>query len=154
MAWRSGRSYSDDLRERVLAAVDGGLRVYAAAPLFRVSVSYIYKALGRRRRTGEACARPRPGRPGRKLAALESALRARVAAEPGATLAELRGWLSAEHGVSVSAGCLWAALDRLDLTHKKSPARRRAGPRGRGASARQVARKPARPRPGPLGVPG
>ena len=154
MAWRSGQSYSEGLRERVLAAVDGGVGVYAAAPLFRVSVSYIYKALERRRRTGEAGARPRPGRPGRKLAALDDALRARVAAEPEATLAELRGWLSAGHGVSVSAGCLWAALDRLELTHKKSPARRRTGPRGRGASTRQVARKPGRSRPGPLGVPG
>ena len=61
MAWRSGRSYSEDLRERVLAAVDSGMGAYAAAPLFRVSVSYIYKALGRRRRTGEADARPPPG---------------------------------------------------------------------------------------------
>ena len=42
-----GVAYSQDLRDRVLAAVDGGLRVYSAAPLFRVSVSYIYKALGR-----------------------------------------------------------------------------------------------------------
>lgn len=25
----------------------------------------------------------------------------------------------AEHGVSVSTGCLWAALDRLEQTHKK-----------------------------------
>lgn len=127
MAWRSGQSYSADLRERVLAAVDGGMGAYAAAPLFRVSVSYIYKALGRRRRTGEASARPRPGRPGRKLAALDGALRARVAAEPEATLAELRGWLSAEHGVSVSAGCLWAALDRLELTHKKTRSAKPAG---------------------------
>src|SRR3712207_1659117 len=63
MAWRSGQSYSGDLRERVLAAVDGGVGAYAAAPLFRVSVSYIYKALARRRRTGEAEARPRSGRP-------------------------------------------------------------------------------------------
>jgi hypothetical protein len=43
-----GVAYSQDLRDRVLAAVDGGLGVYSAAPLFRVRVSYIYKALGRR----------------------------------------------------------------------------------------------------------
>jgi transposase len=41
-----GVAYSQDLRERVMAAVDGGLGVYSAAPMFRVSVSYIYKALG------------------------------------------------------------------------------------------------------------
>lgn len=91
MAWRRGQSYSEDLRGRVLAAVEGGMGAYAVAALFRVSVSYVYKALGRRRATGEATARPRLGRrPGQKLAALHEALRARVAAEPGATLAELR----------------------------------------------------------------
>lgn len=152
MAWRSGQPYSEDLRERVLAAVDSGMGAYEAAPLFRVSVSYIYKALGRRRLTGETAPRPRLGRPGQKLAALHDALLARVRAEPGVTLAELRGWLLAEHGASVSTGCLWAALDRLDLTHKKSPARGRAGSRGRSPSTRRVARAPARLGPEPPGV--
>ena len=154
MVWRSGRSYSEDLRERVLAAVDGGMGAYVVAALFRVSVSYVYKALGRRRLTGEAGLRPRLGRPGQKLAGLHDALRARVAAEPGATLAELRGWLLREHGVSVSTGCLWAALDQLELTHKKSPARGRAGARRRGASAQPMARAAARPGSTTAGVPG
>jgi hypothetical protein len=33
MAWRQGQSYSDDLRGRVLAAVDGGMAARAAAKL-------------------------------------------------------------------------------------------------------------------------
>ena len=41
MAWRQGQSYSEDLRGRVLAAVDGGMAARAAARVFRVSVSYI-----------------------------------------------------------------------------------------------------------------
>jgi hypothetical protein len=79
-----GKPYSQDLRERVIAAVDGGIGAYAAAALFRVSVSYIYKVLGRRRATGETKART--GRPGRKakLAAHDEALRARVAVVPDA----------------------------------------------------------------------
>ena len=56
-----GRAYSQDLRERVMAAVDSGTGAYFAASLFRVSVSYIYKALGRRERTGETSARPWAG---------------------------------------------------------------------------------------------
>ena len=151
MAWRSGQSYSEDLRGRVLAVVDGGMGAYEAASLLRVSVSYIYKALTRRRLTGEATAKPRLGRPGRKLAALDEVLRARVRAEPGVTLAELRLWLAAAHGISVSTGCLWTALDRLELTHKKSVARRRAGSRGRGASAHRVAQAAARHGPETLG---
>ena len=54
MAWRRGKSYSQDLRDRVLDAVDGGMAVRQAAPLFQVSISFIYKALIRRRRTGDA----------------------------------------------------------------------------------------------------
>jgi transposase len=53
-----GRAYSQDLRERVMAAVDSGTGAYAAAAIFQVSVSYIYKALGRRRTTGETSALP------------------------------------------------------------------------------------------------
>jgi transposase len=59
-----GKPYSQDLRERVISAVDLGGRVYAIAAVFQVSVSYIYKALGRRRTTGETTARR--GRVGRK----------------------------------------------------------------------------------------
>jgi hypothetical protein len=40
-----GKPYSQDLRTRVIAAVDAGTGAYAAAPLFRGSVSYIYKAV-------------------------------------------------------------------------------------------------------------
>ena len=43
-----GKPYSQDLRERVIAAVDTGTGAYVAALLFQVSVSYIYKALIRR----------------------------------------------------------------------------------------------------------
>jgi hypothetical protein len=36
MGWKSGRSYSQDLRERVIATVDGGVGAYKAALLFQV----------------------------------------------------------------------------------------------------------------------
>ena len=89
------------------------------APLFQVSVSYIYKAQGRRRATGETTAKPRPGRPGQKLAPHLEALQAKIKAEPDATLAELRAWVLAEFGVSISIGGLWNTLERLDLSLKK-----------------------------------
>lgn len=119
MGWRSGQPYSGDLRERVLAAVDDDQKVRHVATLFRVSVSYIYKAVGRRRSTGETAIRANRGRPGRKLALQEDALVARVRAEPDATLAELQAWLLAEFKVQVSIGCLWNTLDRRELTFKK-----------------------------------
>ena len=115
-----GRAYSQDLRERVIAEVDSGTGAYAAASLFRVSVSYIYKVLARRQRTGETRARPWAGGPKPKLAAHDGTLRARVASEPDATLAELQAWFMAEHRVKVSIGCLWKRLRQLGLTLKKS----------------------------------
>jgi transposase len=115
-----GRPYSQDLRERVIAAVDSGMGAYAAAPVFRVSVSYIYKVLGRRRATGETTART--GRAGRKpkLAPHDEALRAYVADHKDATLEEIQAWLASERKVTVSVGCLWNRLQFLGLPLKKS----------------------------------
>jgi len=115
-----GVAYSQDLRDRVMAAVDGGLRVYAAAPLFRVSVSYIYKALGRRRATGDVTAHKSGGGPKPKLEAYDEALRAQVAQKGDVTLIELQAWLAGDHAVKVSIGALWARLRHLGLTLKKS----------------------------------
>jgi transposase len=115
-----GRAYSQDLRERIIVAVESGTGAYAVASIFQVSVSYIYKALGRRRTTGEISARPWAGGQKPKLAAYDGALRSQVMNEPDATLAELQAWLIDKHGIKVSIGCLWKRLRHLGLTLKKS----------------------------------
>ena len=102
-----------------MAAVDGGMRVYEAAPLFKVSVSYIYKAQARFRRTGETTARAQRCHLGWKLAAYHDAIQAEIAAQVDLTIDELRAWLLETHGVSASQGGMWNTLDRLDLTLKK-----------------------------------
>src|SRR4051794_11847773 len=127
MAWRSGQSYSADLRSRVLAAVDGGLPARDVAARFRVSVSYVYKALGRRAATGEVEARPQRNHQALKLAAHHDAIRAEVAQRPDVTLNELRAWLLATQGVAASLGLMHRTLARLGLTLKKS----RSAPRSR-----------------------
>ena len=142
MAWRQGQSYSEDLRARVLAAVDGGMAARAAAKLFRVSVSYIYKALIRRRRTGEVSASARRGHRPRKLVpAQESALAAQIEAHPDVTLKALQAWLSAEYGVWLSNGAMWSAVARLGLSFKKRRCGRasrtvRMSPPGAGSGVR------------------
>ena len=124
MAWRQGQSYSEDLRARVLAAVDGGMAARAAAKLFRVSVSYIYKALIRRRRTGEVGASIRRGHRPRKLSPVqEVALAEHITAHPDITLAVLQAWLLSEHGVRLSNGAMWSTVARLGLSFKKRMAR-------------------------------
>lgn len=144
MAWCRGQSYSQDLRDRVLAAVDGGMAVRQAARTFQVSISYIYKALIRRRHTGESGPNPNRGHRPRKLTPeQEAALAARIEAQPDVTLARLQDWLLAEHDVRLSNGAMWSAVKRLGLSFKKNPAGRRAGPAGRGRQAAGLAGGPA-----------
>ena len=127
MVWKSGQSYSTDLRSRVLAAIDGGNPAKAVAELFQVSVSYIYKALARRAATGEIEARPQRNRQELKLAAHHDAIAAEVARRPYVTLEELRAWLLETYQVTASLGLMHKTLARLGLTLKKN----RAGPRSR-----------------------
>jgi transposase len=49
MNWQRGRSYGQDLRDKMFAAIDRGRDPKAVATAFTVSVSWIYKAVGRRR---------------------------------------------------------------------------------------------------------
>ena len=123
MAWKSGQSYSGDLRSRVLAAIDGGSPAKATARLFQVSVSYIYKALARREATGETEARPQRNRQKLKLAAHHAAIAAEVARRPDVTLEELRAWLLATHGVSASLGLMHKTLARLGPDAQKKSGR-------------------------------
>jgi transposase len=131
MLWQSGKSYSQDLRERVFAAADDGEPVGQIARLLRVSVSYVSKVLSRRRRTGQTKALPQRCHVPPKLADLRSAIQAQVTARPDVTIAELRAWLSKTHQTSASTGLMWKTLAALDLTYKKSSSGSRAKPSGR-----------------------
>jgi len=122
MAWRRGLSYSQDLRDRVLAADD--LSARQAAERFAVSVSYVIKARQRRQRTGMVTTKARGYRRPRRVAGLEKAILRQVERRSSATLAELRAWLLRRHGVCVSIGTMWKTLRELGLTLKKS----RCGP--------------------------
>lgn len=120
MLWQRGKAYSQDLRERVLAAADDGEPVGRIAVLLRVSVPYVSKVLSRRRLTGQTTALPQRCHMPPKLLALHDSLQAQVAAHPDATIADLRAWLLKTHGVSASNGLMGKTLAILDLTLKKS----------------------------------
>src|SRR3977135_586159 len=142
MAWRQGQSYSEDLRARVLAAIDGGMAARSAASVFRVSVSYIYKALIRRRRTGEVSATARRGQPRKLTPVQETALAGHIAAHPNITLAALQTWLAGEHAVRLSNGAMWLAGVPTRVWFKKrhcAPPRRtaRTSPLGAASGGRR-----------------
>jgi transposase len=138
MVWRRGQTYSQDLRERVLAAED--LSARQAAERFAVSVSYVIKARQRLARVGAITPRPQKPPVARKLKHLDEALRARVEQAPDATLAEHREWLSETHGVTAGLTTIWKTFAKLKLTLKKVDPGGRAAARRRRAHARALAR--------------
>jgi transposase len=113
------------LRERVFALADAGQRVGEIAAALRLSVSYVSKALSRWQRTGVRTALPQCSHRVAKLRDLHEAIRARVAADPDTTIADLRTWLQTNHQVTVSVGVIWRTLKQLNLTLKKSHCGRR-----------------------------
>lgn len=116
MSWRRGQAYSQDLRDRVLATPGPSARV---AKQFSVSVSYVEKVRRRRRRLSESTPGAQCNHMPRKLAALDGAIAARVAADPHQTIERLRRWAATEHGVQVARATMYKAIARLGLTLKK-----------------------------------
>ena len=119
------RAYSNDLRERVMAACDQGESAARVAKRFAVSESFIEKLKQRRRTSGGVAAKPHAGGPRPRLAEHSDALRAHLKAKPDTTLKELRDGL----GLPVALSTLWYHLGRLGLRFKKNPTRRRTDPR-------------------------
>ncbi|MGF1626897.1 MAG: IS630 family transposase [Alphaproteobacteria bacterium] len=116
-----GASYSSDLRDRVVALVDGGQSRRAAARRFAVSESFAVKLVQRRAATGST-APARQGRPpgsGRLSACLDFLI-ARVEAKPDISMPELAAVLAAERGVTAHPASLSRLLCRAGYTYKKS----------------------------------
>ena len=141
MRLKRGEEYAQHLRDRVLDA-PGTIR--EVAERFGVSPSYVSKAGARLRSSGQRTTKPRGGQRTPILAGREDLLRGRVAEVPDATLAELQIWLRETHGITISIGALWNALQRMELSFKKKRVRGRTGAAGRASGARGVAGGPAR----------
>ena len=113
------KAYSQDLRERVLRAVDQGMSQKEAARIFGVSEPSIKRYLKLRRETGSLTPRKIPGRPKRKIGALLDGLRPQLEAHPDATLEEHCRLWEAETGAKVSPSTMGRAIERLEWTRKK-----------------------------------
>jgi transposase len=105
------QAYSQDLRERVLRALDRGDRPTEIARRFEVSRIWVYQVRGRVQKTGERSSFQIGGYRRSRLAEMESVLRDWIAAQPDLTLAELQQRLI-KQGVSVKVGALWHQLNK------------------------------------------
>lgn len=115
------KAYSVDLRTRVVAAVEGGMALTAAATTFQVSTGSI-KRWCKRQRDGHPLEPHKPaGRPRKMTAAHDDCVRRLVEATPDATLAEYTQQWNDQHPHPISQWTFGRAVRRLGLTRKKRP---------------------------------
>jgi transposase len=114
------KTYSQDLREKVAAAVaqdkQSNRRI---AEIMGISESTIEKWMRRQRETGSVAAAPHAGGVARVLAPQGEFLRRAVKAEPDISLNELCVRLQAELKLQVSTSMVSRELIRLRLGRKK-----------------------------------
>jgi transposase len=128
------QSYSQDLRERVLWALDRGERPSSIARRLEVSRVWVYQVRDRAQKLGKRTSFQIGGHRRSRVAEMEAVLRAWIEAEPDLALSELSARL-AKQDVLIKPGALWHQLNKWNLTFKKNPARQRARARGRAAGA-------------------
>ncbi len=113
------KAYSQDLRQRVLRAIDAGASQGEVAETFAVSVATIKRYLKQRREIGHVEPKTIPGRPAVKAAALQTHLLAQLEAHPDITREEHCRLFKATHGIEVSPASITRARVALGWTRKK-----------------------------------
>jgi transposase len=113
------KTYSVDLREKVLRAVDQGYPRSEIIKLFGVSRATIKRYLKQRREIGDVKMRSIPGRPSKKFAPLQAGLTAQLQAHPDATLQTHCQLWEQEYGMQVSTTTMGRAIRRMGWTRKK-----------------------------------
>jgi transposase len=113
------RAYSQDLRDRVLAATAEGFSARRAAERFGIGIKTAIEWVRRARETGETTARKQGQPKGSKLDEHEAFLLGLVAEKDDVTLGEMQARLRTDRGVSTGTTTLWRFFDARGLTFKK-----------------------------------
>ena len=127
------KPYSQDLRERVVEAVEAGATRHATAARFKVSVASAIRWMQRWQKSGEIAAKPCGGSDS-PLEDHEAVLLALAAEQPDLTLDEFCAVLRVRE-IKTSRVSVWRFFQRHGLSFKKNSARQRARTRRRGRAA-------------------
>jgi transposase len=121
------RSYSDDLRIRVIGGISDGLSTRKAAKQYGIGISTAGTWYRRYLETGEVSARKQGKPPGSKLDDHEDFVLGLVKKQVDISLIEIVEALGSERAVSVCPSTVWYFLDKHGFSFKKNRARSRAG---------------------------
>lgn len=113
---------SEDLRIRVICAVEGGMSRNAAARHFGVSIASAVRWMDEYQRTGRTAPKPRGGdRRSGRIEAQADFLMSAIQATPDITLAELRERLIDERSETFAISTIHDFFRRHGISYKKRP---------------------------------
>jgi transposase len=116
-----GKPYSMDLRERVMAAIEGGLSTHQAAARFAIGIATA-GAWARLKHATGAVTPAKQGKPkGSVLDAHADFIFGLIREVPDITLEEIAERVAEVRAVRVVSTAVWKFLDRHEMTHKKRP---------------------------------
>ena len=133
------QSYSQDLRDRVIRALERGDGPVDIAKRFEVSRPWVYLVKKRFEESGNTRSLPQGGNRVSRIAPVEGLIRDWISKQPDLTLAELCERLAKELGIALKEPALWHQLNKWGLSFKKNSARQRAGARRRGRGTQTMA---------------
>lgn len=110
---------SQDLRQRVLHAIDAGQSQAVATQTFSISIATIKRYLKQRREVGHVLPKAIPGRPAVKGVVLRAHLQTQLEAHPDVTREEHCRLFHETHGIIVSPASISRARMVLGWTQKK-----------------------------------
>lgn len=112
------KPYSEDLRRKLVRAVEGGTSKCAAARLFGVSLSSVKRYLRIAQRGVSLAPKKGGGRPPKIDQTAEKLLREDVKERPAATVSERRRFLEHTTGKALSDSSVKRLLKRLGFSRK------------------------------------
>ena len=114
------KTLSQDLRSRVISAVQGGMSRRAAAERYEIGEATAIRWLREFSRSGATSAKPKGGdRRSHRIEAYAAAILAAIEVQKDISLVELAELLGREHGLSIAPSTVWRFLKRRDITFKK-----------------------------------
>jgi transposase len=118
--------YSEDLRRRIVSAVEGGMSKARAARTFSVSLSSVKRYANKAHRGESLAPKKRPGSAPKLDEKASSLLAADLEERSYLTLRERCDYVEAITGLSVSRSTMCRAIARIGPTRKKGASSHRA----------------------------
>jgi transposase len=112
------RAYSEDLRKKIVAAIERGMSKAQAARLFDVSLSSVKRYSKTAREGGSLEPRKSPGRPRKADEKAQVLLEKDVQERPGATISQRRHFLEHITTTTLSDSTVRRLMKRLGFSQK------------------------------------